>query len=989
MEVFAKFLSRIFLIFLLIFSLNECNFKSKKEHPRKLDQENFVNLKIYIDYKNFDSDLSYETDKKEIFKQAINEAKSILEDLININIGNNNYIELEEDELVDAFNQYNEEDILNSEGNILINENKNYYVFFKFSDEINNDASAEIMFGIAGTPAMGLITFSKNISPNKITLKYLKTLMLHQFIHLLGFHPDVGSDFFSNIIDENNEITNVNILNYAKKYFNYNDIEKIKLEEDADGNLHWPSRLFLGELMSNLNYTDEQILSEFTLTFLSELSYLQVKKKYSGGLMKFGKHKGEEFYKNNCGDNIEDKITFANEFYLPTDTTNFPEPSCSSSRLSKTVYKLYSSEEEPSNAEYYLNQFTGLKFTNYCPIAKNEIPEDKDIYTGYYCSEETEVNRNDEINEELGENSFCVLSSLVKDDSSYESKFRAVCYKMICSAKSLTIKVGDNYIVCPRSGGQVKALNYKGYILCPDYNLICSGSSLCNNLYDCIAKESTEKESSFNYDYDIKATQDSKVYNSKNPIISYGWEEDDSTTETPTCPYLCSQCDSVKCINCAPHYKLDDNDNKKCIKKDSYCKKYEDDENDICIECFDSDNYFIAEENENNFICLAKTEENLLLYFQTTKKLKDDSNLIYYKRCYYGVEYCNKCLSNNQCTQCIEDNLELIDDGQICGDLTTKLYYLDNNTGKYKSCSSYDINCKLCEKDTNNNFKCLECNTCTKDSNNNEICNNFSFKHDNDITCSLKSSLKENALYYSDDEGNNYYLCSIYNDVNNCLECNNKESCLKCDENYLLNDDKKSCIKKEDIDNNLYFYNNDLNIFTKCSEVISQCNKCNDGSKCEECDSESGLTSDDTCVSNNLIQDKNFFYDNEIKKYINCNIIDNCVKCESNTECISCQSGYHINNNICQKNENDDDDDLSSGAIVGIVFGVLGFLLIAALTVYYLLKKFKKDVFEKNNVTEKVNNNNDNMGIVDNQESNNFNTIKNEDKNTKRSIHNI
>ena len=117
--------------------------------------------------------------------------------------------------MVDAFNQYNEEDILNSEGNILINENKNYYVFFKFSDEINNDASAEIMFGIAGTPAMGLITFSKNISPNKITLKYLKTLMLHQFIHLLGFHPDVGSDFFSNIIDENNEITNVNILNYA------------------------------------------------------------------------------------------------------------------------------------------------------------------------------------------------------------------------------------------------------------------------------------------------------------------------------------------------------------------------------------------------------------------------------------------------------------------------------------------------------------------------------------------------------------------------------------------------------------------------------------------------------------------------------------------------------------------------------------------------------------------------------------------------------
>ena len=63
------------------------------------------------------------------------------------------------------------------------------------------------------------------------------------------------------------------------------------------------------------------------------------------------------------------------------------------------------------------------------------------------------------------------MSSLVNIGSS-EPKVIPLCYEMICSSRSLTIKIGEYYIVCPREGGKIKAKNFDGFLLCPDYNLI-------------------------------------------------------------------------------------------------------------------------------------------------------------------------------------------------------------------------------------------------------------------------------------------------------------------------------------------------------------------------------------------------------------------------------------------------------------------------------------------------------------------------------------
>ena len=113
--------------------------------------------------------------------------------------------------------------------------------------------------------------------------------------------------------------------------------------------------------------------------------------------------------------------------------------------------------------------------------------------------------------EKTSDHSFCILSSLI--ESSYgQSDFlsnlvKASCYEIFCSDRSLTLKIFDDYIVCPRQGGKITVDGYKGYLLCPDYNLMCSGTVICNSIFDCIDKKSEIKDKDYTYDYEIKTTQ--------------------------------------------------------------------------------------------------------------------------------------------------------------------------------------------------------------------------------------------------------------------------------------------------------------------------------------------------------------------------------------------------------------------------------------------------------------------------------------------------
>ena len=635
-------------------SRRRMSFRLEEERPKN---ESLEPLNIYFDFLNFDSTFPPELGDKEIIKTAMNKAKDMLKEMLLINIDLNGIIEYDEEDSIDDW----EIDNYNSEVfNKAYLKDFNFYIVFSFDDTINSAMTCQILDIFGDAPVLGKIIINPNEMENYKSKpdfsEYLTTYTLHHLIHLLGFHAALGGIIvWGGIVKEetisseiNYYVDSENIINYAKKYFNCTEITKIDLEVDEDGNAYWPSRILLGELMTNFDYPEEQILSGFTLAFLEDLPYIHVVQNYTGGIMKFGKNKRCDFLDKSCGDNsINNEIIFANEFYLPSTLESLPdpyEPSCSSGRLSKTIHKIYTSTSKPTGSEYYISGFTGPEKTKYCPISEfHDINSDDNIYTGH-CSNEISANKElkNILDESFTEHSYCVLSSLIsKEKENYEtySEYRAVCHEMFCSSESLTIKIKNKYIVCPRAGGQIKAKNFQGYLLCPDFNLICTGTTLCNNLFNCFNGKSEEKEETFYYEYDIATTQNSEIYKT-------GLEDKKNNYELSSdgkCPILCKQClEDKTCIECALHYKLNNN-KKSCIEIVPNCIKFYNDEDDICIEC--KDGYFLSLEDKNNrnFVCQLNDPTNQ--YYLT---YDEELGINYYIKCHNGVEQCSLCESNTK-----------------------------------------------------------------------------------------------------------------------------------------------------------------------------------------------------------------------------------------------------------------------------------------------------------------------------------------------------
>ena len=204
--------------------------------------------------------------------------------------------------------------------------------------------------------------------------------------------------------------------------------------------------------------------------------------------------------------------------------------------------------------------------------------------------------------------------------------------------------------------------------------------------------------------------------------------------------------------------------------------------------------------------------------------------------------------------------------------------------------------------------------------------------------CVLKTILTSDNQFYTNDSEITYYSYNLFNDVNNCDECSNGNTCDKCLEGYDLYNNNKLCVRKEDIENNLYFKIN-TSIVIPCSSLIQDCNKCSNTDTCFECQDEAGLTINKTCVNEALFEENHEYYKDENNKYVSCSIMPHCRTCNSDSACISCQEGFVLNNNQCNESEEEKNNRLSKRTIVGITLGSILFLLVIIGIAYLIYKK--------------------------------------------------
>ena len=639
------------------------NIKTKKFN-QKITSGVFTPVRIFLDTTFLDYQVDLEDDDSylreihPIIKSALTQAVKAISQIIKVE-------QYEENVFINGLTEEllikNEIEKWDEQLNDLtfVHENYDYIFFPKFSDfgyDSDITAAANPMYLAENThrPLIGKIQISYNIYNQENLEEYLKYVFLHETIHAFGFLKQAFQYFpggeeasiFTEIGVGGIERTFVKtkkVLNFAKKYFGCETIKGVELENqglDGSKNNHWDSRILLGELMISEQYEEEGALSEFTLAFLEDSGWYQVNY-YSGGLMRFGKNKGCEFLNTYCIKGLNNITNFPNEFY-DNNYTIQGHPTCTTGRLSRVYYNLKEYEKPLEDDAYEKllpeidDQYIGgyISSADYCPIGFKSFEEYKFGYLignckygngnyGLYIKYTNSITGiittgipNGYLSEDFGEiysdNSFCYMSTLVPDNSQnifslFGSVFHPLCYPSFCSSESLTIKIYNQYIVCPRQGGNVEVKGYQGLLLCPDYNLICTGTVLCNDIYDCIEKKSTLKESTLTYNYEPIITQRYSELESISIINAYELSDDG------ICPINCVQC----------------TENKKCIK------------------CKEGLNLIGQNENdENPIICNDNIDISLGYYLNS-----DDG--VYYK-CHDNCLKCSGAPLSNQAMNCLQ-----------------------------------------------------------------------------------------------------------------------------------------------------------------------------------------------------------------------------------------------------------------------------------------------------------------------------------------------
>lgn len=504
----------VFLLFLVFkFSLQQCKFKAeapkyKLEEPNNLRRMQitaaassstpFTPIRIYFDYTTLDNQSDVSLTEKENIKKILSITKLIYERLLLVQRFNFNLRIRACDSRIS---------ISSTVSTTGINADLVIFPFIDNSPSGSTQAYASgcVLAASNNRPVAGIIGFTKNLDTEVGNwMEYFVSLAVHEIGHVLLFNPSIfdlfiDKDWNQIPIDKviKKEVINglerqllitPKVVEAAKRHFNCSELIGVELENQGGtgtAGSHWEARVMLSDLMIGVAY-DEAVLSEITLAFYEDSGWYKTNS-YTGGLFRYGKNQGCDFLSKKCTKN--GTSDYPNEFCSNGAYSNV----CTAGYLSKGICYITEMEKAlDSPYRYFNNPFIGgYRLADYCPIAA--VPTNSSQYYPYSCS--SGLSRYPSgLEEVISRDSLCFLSTLIRQDKYNELRNRygrsnnAICYTYDCdyANKKLQIVIGNSYVTCPQQGGYVVVPGYVGTLLCPRYDRVCTGTSKCNNMIDCI-----------------------------------------------------------------------------------------------------------------------------------------------------------------------------------------------------------------------------------------------------------------------------------------------------------------------------------------------------------------------------------------------------------------------------------------------------------------------------------------------------------------------
>ena len=464
------------------------NTTSIKNKRKLYDFARPINIKV--DMTNLKSDNNFKGSKLQKLEEIFSEITKSFSSLISI------YREVNDKDFTNEFKQYC--NIVNFDQN-LKNPYKTYdLLIFPIASSLSQNVLASatpcLFSSTNNRPMAGVVLINKDLSLSKKDFEhYMKNLLFHEITHVLGFHPLIIEKkglYYKETIDNEERIfiNSQNVLKKAKIHFGCDSIKGLRLEnQGGQGTIgsHWESRYMLGDYMISSDY-QEVVISDITLALLEDTGFYKINY-YTGGLFRYGKNQGCAFLDKKCLYNNGGSTSFPNEFCLDAKIAF-----CTSSHLAKgnCYLKTYSSNLDDKYRYFKDRKKGGFEHADYCPVSY-ELETDNNYFYPKNCN----YGKQDYSTEVIGISSICFESSIFNNNK------ESICYKMSCEQNNkINVYINNNIIICPGYDTILSNPNQlKGEIHCPDYNIVCTSSIWCNNMFDCIDKKSIANENSYDY----------------------------------------------------------------------------------------------------------------------------------------------------------------------------------------------------------------------------------------------------------------------------------------------------------------------------------------------------------------------------------------------------------------------------------------------------------------------------------------------------------